>query len=88
MTAARAPHILIYTAPNCPDCRALKTWLSRKHFAFDERDLSDPAIADEAKVQTGVRVAPITIVDGEVLYGTFESQKPALMAALHLPTDV
>lgn len=88
MTAARAPHILIYTAPNCPDCRALKSWLSRNDFAFDERDLSDPEIADDAKARTGVRVAPITIVNGEVLYGTFESQKPALISALHLLKDV
>ncbi|OCP15681.1 MULTISPECIES: glutaredoxin family protein [unclassified Ensifer] len=88
MTEASTPHILIYTAPNCPDCRALKNWLLREDLAFDERDLSDPEITEEAKARTGVRVAPITIINDEVFYGTFESQKPALITALRLSKDV
>ncbi|RDL47922.1 hypothetical protein BLJAPNOD_05148 [Ensifer sp. M14] len=88
MTEAKQPHILIYTAPNCPDCRALKSWLLREGLAFDERDLSDSEIAKEAKARTGLRVAPITIVNDEVLYGTFDSQKQALVTALCLSNDV
>lgn len=87
MTEASAPHILIYTTPTCPDCHALKRWLSQRGMAYEERDLTDPRIAEEAKARTGVRVAPITIISDEVFYGTFESQKPALVAALRLAKD-
>jgi hypothetical protein len=41
-------------------------------------------IAEEAKRRTGVRVAPITIVGGEVFHGTFPQQKPRIAAALGL----
>ncbi|CAB3634967.1 glutaredoxin family protein [Achromobacter pestifer] len=74
--------LLVYTTPTCPDCLALKNWLSRQHIAFEERDLTDPEIAAEAKSRTGVRVAPISIVGEDVFYGTFQSQKPGLMKAL------
>ncbi len=76
--------VLIYTTPTCPDCRQLKQWLDQQAIGYEERDLTDPAIADEAKARTGVRVAPITLVDGQVFYGTFASQKPGIEAALGL----
>jgi hypothetical protein len=49
---------------------------------FEERDLTDPAIADEARSRTGVRVAPITIAGDTALYGTFATQRPQLEAIL------
>lgn len=76
--------ILIYTTPTCPDCHALKRWLSRHGLTYEERDLTSPEIAEEVKARTGVRVAPITIVGSEVFYGTFPSQKPGLIQALGL----
>lgn len=84
MSNAFTPHVVIYTTPTCPDCRMLKDWLNRAGVAFEERDLTDPATRDEAKARTGVRVAPITLVDERVFYGTFASQKPGLVEALGL----
>jgi glutaredoxin len=80
-----APYIILYTTPTCPDCHALKRWLSQLGIAFDERDLADPQVVEEAKARTGVRVAPITIVDSNIFFGPFESQRAALAQALHLP---
>ncbi|WP_445379383.1 glutaredoxin family protein [Pseudochrobactrum asaccharolyticum] len=81
---AGTPQLLIYTTPTCPDCHALKRWLAQQKIAYEERDLTDPLIAEEAKTRTGVRVAPISIVGDQVFYGTFLSQKPGLMKALGL----
>tara|TARA_R110001599_G_scaffold34144_2_gene109557 strand:+ start:116 stop:439 length:324 start_codon:yes stop_codon:yes gene_type:complete len=53
----------------------------REGIAFEERDLLDPEIMEEAKARTGVRVAPITLVAEKVFYGTFPSQKPGLDVA-------
>lgn len=74
--------VLIYTTPTCPDCRALKAWLDGQGVAYEERDLTDPVVAEEAKKRTGVRVAPVTLVGPAVFYGTFAQQRPKLVAAL------
>ena len=76
--------VTIYTTPTCPDCRALKRWLAERAVPYEERDLSDPAVANEAKARTGVRVAPITFVGEAFFYGTFASQRPQVEAALGL----
>ncbi|EIU1655446.1 MULTISPECIES: glutaredoxin family protein [Pseudomonadota] len=76
--------LLLYTTPTCPDCLALKRWLASQGIAFEERDLTDPRIAAEAKSRTGVRVAPISVIGNEVFYGSFERQKPGLARALGL----
>lgn len=74
--------ITVYSTPTCPDCRVLKAWLTRSGLAFSERDLTDPAIMDEAKRRFGVRIAPITEVDDWFTFGTFEDQKPRIEARL------
>jgi len=80
--------IEIYTTPTCPDCLAVKRWLTAKGFAFVEHDLRDPAIAEEARTRTGLRIAPITLIEGKVFYGTFADQRPGLEAALGLAPAV
>jgi len=84
MASASHTQVIIYTTPTCPDCWALRTWLAQEGVAFEERDLSDPAIMAEAKARTGVRVAPITLVAERVFYGTFASQRPGLSVSLGL----
>lgn len=74
--------ILIYTTPGCPDCAALKQWLTKRGLVFRERDLSQPGVADEAKRRYGVRVAPVTVIGAEVFYGTFIDQRPRIEALL------
>lgn len=76
---AGAPCLLVYTTPTCPDCLALKRSLVLQEIAVEERDLTDPQIAAQAKSRTGLRVAAIPTVGEEVFYGTFESQKPRLI---------
>jgi glutaredoxin len=85
MASETAPsQLLVYSTPTCPDCKALKAWLEAHAIAFVERDLTDPAVVEEAKARTGVRVAPITIAGDIVLYGTFATQRPQLELLLGL----
>jgi glutaredoxin len=85
MASETAPNqLLVYSTPTCPDCKALKAWLHEHAIPFVERDLTNPAVVEEAKTRTGVRVAPITITGDVVLYGTFASQRPQLEALLGL----
>ena len=76
--------IEIYTTPTCPDCLALKRWLTGKNLPFIEHDLRDPAVAEEAKTRTGLRIAPITVIGGKVFFGTFPEQRPGIESALGL----
>lgn len=76
------PWIEIFTMPTCPDCLALKRWFNERGIPFVERDLRDPATADEARTRTGLRIAPITVIDGSVFYGTFAGQVRGIEVAL------
>ncbi len=80
--ADTATGLTIYTTPTCPDCHALKAWLDREGILYDERDLTDQAVMEDALERYGVRVAPITAGDGWFAYGTFAKQKPEIEAAL------
>jgi len=78
----KPPPVLLYTAPGCPDCAALKQWLQQRQITYEERDVTDPGVADEAKSRYGVRVAPITVIGDAFFYGTFAQQRARLEAAL------
>jgi glutaredoxin len=73
--------VIVYTSPGCPDCAAVKRYLKAHGVVFEERDISHPGVAEEAKARYGVRVAPITVIDGAASYGTFAAQEPRLEAA-------
>ena len=67
-------HIELFTMPSCPDCATLKRWLDGQRLIYIERDLRNPRIADEARRRTGLRIAPITIIDGKALWGPVADQ--------------
>ena len=70
--------IILYTSPGCPDCAAVRQYLNNLGISFEERDVTAPGVAEEAKRQYGVRVAPITVINGKAYWGTFAEQKPKL----------
>ncbi|MDP3342336.1 glutaredoxin [Frigidibacter sp.] len=67
-------HIELFTTPTCPDCAILKRWLEAQGLVYIERDLRIPGIAEEARRRTGLRIAPITIIDGKALWGPAADQ--------------
>jgi glutaredoxin len=79
---AAPERIVVYTTPTCPDCHALKAWLRRLGLPFDERDLTNGTVADEARNRFGVRIAPITAIGSWFVYGTFQHQKPLIEARI------
>lgn len=81
-TSSGSGPIIVYTSPGCPDCAAVKRYLADLGMPFEERDISAPGVADEAKSRYGVRVAPITVVGNSFFYGTFSQQKPQLDLAI------
>lgn len=62
----------------------LSSQLEEKGISYEERELIDPQVSEEAKATYGVRVAPISVVSEEFFYGTFAEQQPKLAEALNL----
>lgn len=76
------PDIELFSIDGCPDCLALKRWFAARRIPYRLRDLSDPAVQAEAKARTGLRVAPITIIDGQPIWGIATAQIPRIMSLL------
>lgn len=77
------PEITVYTVPNCADCEAVKRLLQSKGAKFTEKNVrEDPAALSEMQARANVRVAPVTVIDGQVFYGFFDDQRPGILAAL------
>lgn len=75
--------ITLYTVPQCADCEAIKRLLQREGAAFTERNVrGDPQALAEMQRRADVRIAPVTIIGGEVFYGPYSDQRPRILAAL------
>lgn len=78
-----SPDITLYTTPGCSACAAVKRYLDTKGITYTEKDVSqNEAWIDEMKCLSGVRIAPVTVVNDKAFYGTFDQQRPQLDAAL------
>lgn len=78
-----SPDITLYTTPGCSACAAVKRYLGMKGVTYTEKDVSRNEVwVDEMKRLSGVRIAPVTVVNGKAFYGTFDQQRPQLDAAL------
>jgi glutaredoxin-like YruB-family protein len=64
------PRVIIFTQPDCPPCRWVKSFLSDKGVEFEERDLSlDPqAVHDLVNVYES-RSTPTLVVGEQVFIG-------------------
>lgn len=76
------PRIEVFLLPSDPDSRDLTDWLDAQGLAYVQRDLSEPATSREAVARTGMRIAPLTLVDGRVVWGTAAEQQRRLQSIL------
>lgn len=61
--------VVVYTSPTCPWCDRVKEFLAEHNVAFEEKDVSDPANAEEAIKKSGQMGVPIVDIDGEIIIG-------------------
>jgi glutaredoxin len=76
------PKIEVFTLPTDGESHALTDWLDSQGLAYDRRDLSDPDTSREAVARTGMRIAPVTVVDGRTIWGTAAEQQRRLQSLL------
>jgi glutaredoxin-like YruB-family protein len=62
--------VKIYTAPNCPYCKALKKFLEGNMIPFEELDVSkDPEAVTELILKTKQAGVPVIEVNGKIIVG-------------------
>lgn len=62
--------ITIYTTPTCVYCKMTKSFFKEHNIAYEERDVSSDAKAQEEAVNKSGQIAvPVIDIDGKVLVG-------------------
>ncbi|MDR3297902.1 MAG: glutaredoxin family protein [Candidatus Nomurabacteria bacterium] len=72
---------IIYTTPTCVYCHALMDWLDSKEIEYETKDITEPAVEDEASRALGYKIStvPTTLIGDEVIVGF---DRPAFTKAL------
>ena len=74
----------VYTVPNCADCAAVKRLLEAHNVPYTEKNVRGDAEAlEEMMCVANVRIAPVTVIEGQVFFGPFDEQRAKLEAVLH-----
>ena len=61
---------IIYTAPECPHSKNLKTFLDENNIAYEEKCvLTSPETALELKIKSGQMAVPTTFIGDEIFIG-------------------
>jgi hypothetical protein len=79
---ALTPRVEVFLLPADPEGRDLTDWLDAQGIAYARRDLGDPDVSREAVARTGMRIAPLTLVDGRAVWGTAAEQRRRLQSLL------
>ena len=70
MNPARSPPVVIFTTPTCSWCRRAKQYLTEKHVAFREVDVSrDERSAREVVRMTGQTGVPVVLIGNQPVVG-------------------
>lgn len=56
------PKVLVYTSPTCGYCNMVKQYLSQINVGYEEKDVTDPKIAEEAVARSGQMGVPVVVI--------------------------
>ena len=70
--------VVIYTSPNCQDCRALKDFLSARGQQFIDKNIAEDRAAREELADKYGRLAAPTIVIGDKVFLGFAEHRDAI----------
>lgn len=69
--------------PNSLSCEAVKGYLHKRGVPFTEKNVrGDPTALADMQARANVRIAPMTVIGEQTLYGTFDEQRPLIEKAL------
>jgi glutaredoxin-like YruB-family protein len=73
--------IVIYSTDTCPHCQSAKSYLARKGFDFQEKNVQTDKEARQELIDKGYRGVPVLVIDGTDIVG-FDKEK--INQLLHL----
>jgi glutaredoxin len=81
-----SPYVKVYSAPNCPHCNRVKTFLQQNRIEFEDMDIeNNPKAAKELKSKTGTLKLPAVEINGEIIIGYNEEKMREL---LHITEEI
>lgn len=66
--------IIIYSSPTCSFCTMAKDYFKENNIEYEEKDVSDPNLAQEMLEKSGQTSVPVIEIDGEIIVG-FDKEK-------------
>lgn len=86
---ASSPVVKVFTAPGCPHCQAVRTFLGDRDVPFEEIDVSaNPGALWQVLGVSGRARVPIVWARRHMVIGFDEQRLEQLLAALAEPVDV
>ncbi len=66
--------VIIYSTSTCPFCVQAKEYFGKNNIRYEEKDVSDPNLAQEMLEKSGQTSVPVIEIDGEIIIG-FDKEK-------------
>jgi glutaredoxin len=74
--------VVVYSSPQCSDCKALKDFLSARGIAFVDKNVADDKSAREELAAKYGRMATPTLVIGDKMFLSFRENREAIKRLL------
>lgn len=73
-------NVIIYTSTNCPHCRQVKSFLSEKGVAFEERNIEQNEEYAQQVWDMGMRAVPVTVIGEHRILGMNKTKFEKVLA--------
>lgn len=61
--------IVVYSQPNCGECKMVKTFLDHHNIEFEEKNIREDKEAYDTLVQSNFRSTPVTFINEKSIAG-------------------
>ncbi|CAM4422469.1 glutaredoxin family protein [Paenibacillus macerans] len=74
--------VIVYTSTNCPHCKQVKSFLSDKGVAYEERNIEQNDEYAQQVWDMGMRAVPVTVIGEHRILGMNKTQFDKALAEL------
>ncbi|GGF89538.1 NrdH-redoxin [Paenibacillus albidus] len=75
-------NVIVYTSTNCPHCRQVKSFLSEKGVAYEERNIEQSDDFAQQVWDMGLRAVPVTVIGEHRIVGMNKTQFDKALATV------
>ncbi|AIQ65598.1 glutaredoxin [Paenibacillus stellifer] len=74
-------NVVVYTSTNCPHCKQVKSFLTEKGVAFEERNIEQNDDYAQQVWDMGMRAVPVTVIGEHKIVGMNKTKFDKVLAA-------